>query len=675
MKNLWNINTAKSYITKYNKINVHKDLALRIYTTHLLGNEKKLVLHGGGNTSVKLETKDIFNNLKKVIYVKGSGWDMSNLNHLGMPGLYLDPLLKTSSLTKMSDENMVNYLRLNLLDSNSPNPSVETLLHALLPHKYVDHTHSNAILSLVNLKNSPKVLNKIFGKKLAIVPYIMPGFQLAKKCFQIFKKNTNVEGLLLLNHGIFTFGDDAKQSYDRMIKYVSLAEKHINNKKSTHKYEKNKINNFSLDLIMQCRKIFYQIDQNKWIINLNSSKDYIEFSLLKNIDTLFTKGPVTPDHVIRIKAQPLIIKQKDLIKINKNQNYLNVLLKKYCQNYINYFQKYKNQIKNSKISDTIPRIIILQGIGYLSIGRNNKELNISKDIFSSMKQSILDSCFVGSFKSINQKEIFKMEYWPLERAKLDNKKRNILEGSIALITGGAGTIGQAIAKKFIKEGLEVVLFDKYFDFNKNQKLFDKCLCIECDITNNNSIQKSIDKVIQNFGGIDILVSNAGAAFQGLMESINENVIKDSFDINFFSHQKISQKIVNIMKIQEMGCSIMFNISKQAVNPGKNFGPYGLAKTSTLFLMKQYALECGQYNIRVNGVNADRIQSGLLTKKFIAQRSKARNISPDQYLSNNLLQQEVLAEDVADAFFNQILLKKTTGNIITVDGGNIEASLR
>ena len=186
---------------------------------------------------------------------------------------------------------------------------------------------------------------------------------------------------------------------------------------------------------------------------------------------------------------------------------------------------------------------------------------------------------------------------------------------------------------------------------------------------------SINKIIINFGGKDILVSNAGAAFQGLMESNNENVIKYSFDINFFSHQKISQKIVNIMKIQEMGGSIMFNISKQAVNPGKNFGPYGLAKTSTLFLMKQYALECGQYNIRVNGVNADRIQSGLLTKKFITQRSKARNISPDQYLSNNLLQQEVLAEDVADAFFNQILLKKTTGNIITVDGGNIEASLR
>ena len=675
MKNLWNINAAKSYIAKYNKINVHKDLALRIYTTHLLGNEKKLVLHGGGNTSVKLETKDIFNNLKKVIYVKGSGWDMSNLNHLGMPGLYLDPLKKTSSLTKMSDENMVNYLRLNLLDSNSPNPSVETLLHALLPHKYVDHTHSNAILSLVNLKNSPKVLNKIFGKKLAIVPYIMPGFQLAKKCFQIFKKNKNVEGLLLLNHGIFTFGNDAKQSYDRMIKYVSLAEKYINNKKGKHKYKKNKINNFSLDLLIQCRKIFYQIDQNKWIINLNSSKDDIEFSLLENIETLFTKGPVTPDHVIRIKAQPLVIKQNDLIKINKNQNYLNVLIKKYCQNYINYFQKYKNQIKNCKVSDPLPRIIILQGIGYLSIGRNKKELNISKDIFLSMKQSILDSCFVGSFKSINQKEIFKMEYWPLERAKLDNKKRNILEGSIALITGGAGTIGQAIAKKFINEGLEVVLFDKYFDFNKNQKLFDKCLCIECDITNNNSVHNSINKIIKNFGGIDILVSNAGAAFQGLMESINEKVIKDSFDINFFSHQKISQKIVNIMKIQEMGGSIMFNISKQAVNPGKNFGPYGLAKTSTLFLMKQYALECGQYNIRVNGVNADRIQSGLLTKKFITQRSKARNISPDQYLSNNLLQQEVLAEDVADAFFNQILLKKTTGNIITVDGGNIEASLR
>ena len=677
MKNLWEDKKAKKYIFDYAKHGVSKDLALRIYTTHLLGCEKKLVLHGGGNTSVKSLGKDIFNKKRKIIYVKGSGWDMSNLNHLGMPGLYLDPLLDTLELKNMSDDAMVNYLRTNLLNSNSPNPSVETLLHAYIEKKYIDHTHSNAILSLVNLEESNNLLKKIFKNKLIIVPYIMPGFQLAIKCHQMFQNNKEIEGLLLLNHGIFTFGNTAKESYDRMIKYVSIAEKFIANKKKKTPLIENKkiiLTNFFSTFV---RKFFNEIDNNKWIIKSNFLETDKQFTFRKDLFLIFNKGPVTPDHVIRIKSKPLIISNEDIIKIQKNTKYLGKLIKKYCLSYEKYFLKYKKEVKGCIISDSLPRIIILQGIGFLSIGRNVKEEKISKDIFSSMKDSILDSSLLGKFKSINNKEIFKMEYWPLERAKLNNQKRNILEGNIAIITGGGGTIGLAVAKKFLEEGLTVVLIDKKFN-SKNKldnQVLTKCTQIYCNLTNDNQIDKTIDQIIYQFGGIDILVSNAGAAFQGSIDKVNEKIIRDSFDINFYSHQKIIQKIINIMKIQNMGGSIMFNLSKQAVNPGKNFGPYGLAKSSALFLMKQYALEVGQYNIRVNGINADRIQSGILTDKLIQERSKARNTSTEKYLSNNLLKQEVLAEDVAEAFFAQILFKKTTGNIITVDGGNIEASLR
>ena len=236
MKNLWDDKKAKQYIKEYSKLGVPEDLAIRIYTTHLLGSEKKLVLHGGGNTSVKSYGKDVFGDKRKIMYVKGSGWDMSNLTNLGMPGLYLEPLLKTLELEKMSDNKMTNYLRANLLDSDSPNPSVETLLHAYIPKKFVDHTHSNSLLSLVNLKESKSILNEIFNNKLSIVPYIMPGFELAKLCNKIFYQNNKSEGLLLLNHGIFTFGNTAKESYNRMIKYVSIAEKYIS---------KNKKKNFS----------------------------------------------------------------------------------------------------------------------------------------------------------------------------------------------------------------------------------------------------------------------------------------------------------------------------------------------------------------------------------------------------------------------------------------------
>ena len=670
MKNLWNNSTSLKYIKYYKKHKVSKDLALRIYTTHLLGGEKKLVLHGGGNTSVKTKFINIFGENQRVIYVKGSGWDMSNLTDKGLPGLKIEPLLKTLLLKRLNDENMVNFLRSNLINSNSPNPSVETLLHAYLPHKYVDHTHSNAFLSLVNLKNSKKVCKKLFNDKLGIVPYVMPGFDLAKLCYQVYLSNTKVEGLILLNHGIFTFGDSAKQSYDRMIKYVNIVEKYISNSKKNIKYINNiKVNNFE-NLPLLIRKSYKKIDNNNWIVKLNNSKRDIEFSLIKNLKTMFTKGPVTPDHVIRIKSKPLIVNYKDIDKINK-------LILQYAKDYKNYFQKYKSNVLSSIISDPLPRIIIIQGLGYFSIGRNIKEEKICLDIFNSMKLSIIDACKIGDFKSINNKEIFKMEYWPLERSKLSNKIRKIGEGQVVVITGGAGTIGIATAKKFLSEGAEVIILDKKINTNyfKNINLLNKYLFIECDLTNNNSVNTALRKIVNRFGGIDILISNAGAAFQGLMENLDEKILRKSYEINFYAHQKITSSVVQLMKVQSTGGSIMFNISKQAINPGKNFGPYGLPKSSTLFLMKQYALECGKFNIRVNGINADRIQSGILTAKLIKQRSKARNISIDKYLSNNLLKTEVFAEDVANAFFLQTLLKKTTGNIITVDGGNIEASLR
>jgi rhamnose utilization protein RhaD (predicted bifunctional aldolase and dehydrogenase)/NAD(P)-dependent dehydrogenase (short-subunit alcohol dehydrogenase family) len=674
MRNLWNKKIANEYIKKYKKLKISKDLALRIYTTHLLGAEKKLVLHGGGNTSLKEIRKDIFNKIINVMHVKGSGWDMSNLTEEGMPTVFLDPLIKTLEFKKLSDKNMVNFLRNNLLNPSSPNPSVETLLHAFLPHKYIDHTHSSAILSLVNLENSNIILKKIFGKKLAIVPYVMPGFDLAKICYQYYKRDEKVEGLLLLNHGIFTFAETAEDSYKRMIKYVTKAENYI---KKCKLYSK-KINifnkkNYRIDVGRfqnNIRKIYYKNTNEKWIIKYNGKKEDILFSNLKNLKTMFSKGPVTPDHVIRIKSSPLII---DTIN-NITDGFIERSIIKYQNEYKKYFQKYQNTIKNSKISDPLPRIIILPNIGYFSIGLTQKEEKISNDIFISMKDSIIDANHVSTFKSINKKEIFKMEYWPLERAKLNSKKRKKFEGNIAIITGGAGKIGSAVAKKFLDEDIEVVLLDKNFA-NIEDVIKNKCTCIKCDLSDNEEVKKSINKVVSQFGGIDILISNSGSAFQGQMQDLDEKVLRDSMSNNFYSHHYIIQETVKVMIRQSFGGSISINLSKQSINPGNNFGPYGIAKASSLFMMKQYALECGKFNIRVNGINADRIQSGLLTKKIINQRAKARGIKESEYLKNNLLNKEVTASDVAESFFVQLLLDKTTANIITVDGGNIEASLR
>ena len=324
--------------------------------------------------------------------------------------------------------------------------------------------------------------------------------------------------------------------------------------------------------------------------------------------------------------------------------------------------------------DTSPRVILIQNVGLFSVGNSLKASKIAGDLTETNARVIASVEETSKYKFIPEKDIFDVEYWSLEQAKI-KKAKKILEGNVVVITGSAGAIGSATYKLFKSYGAEIVLLDYNLNKIKELKKNVNDLCIHCDVTNKNSIAKAFKKICEIYGGIDILISNAGTAIGGSIAEVDDAILRKSFEENFFSHQNCASEAVKIMKKQNINGCLLFNISKQSVNPGKNFGPYGLAKTSTLFLMKQYALECGQYNIRVNGVNADRIQSGLLTKKFIAQRSKARNISPDQYLNNNLLQQEVLAEDVADAFFNQILLKKTTGNIITVDGGNIEASLR
>ena len=669
MKSLWNNKIALQYVSEYKKKNISKDLALRIYTTHLLGRNPKLVLHGGGNSSVKSIGKNLYKKNVNLIYVKGSGWDMSNLNELGMPGLELNPLLETVKLNKLNDNDMVNLLRSNLINANSPNPSVETLLHAYLPFKFVDHTHSNAFLSILNQPNSQALIKKIFGNKVGIVPYIMPGFSLAKECLKIFKKDEKVQGLALINHGIFTFGDSAKQSYERMINFVSDVENYISKNKVKLKAHTNKSKINMSDFMLSVRKSFSTYSNHKWILKFHNNNDDQVIASTQNLNNLINKGPVTPDHVIRIKSKILFISKNKFQKIDEE-------IKKYCQSYKKYYLKNKTFVHNSTITDPLPRIIILEGIGILSLGKKLKDQKISYDIFRSMASSVFDAERIGKFKSIIEKDIFKMEYWPLERAKLDNAKVQSLDGNNVIITGGGGTIGMAIAKKFKQEGANIILIDKKYDKHLLEKnnLHD-CFLINADLTNNQKLKKIVEKIVLNFGGIDILISNAGRAFQGAIETVDPKIIKKSYDINFLSHQNISQLTVQVMKKQNTGGLILYNLSKQAINPGKNFGPYGLAKSTTLFLMKQYALECGEYNIRVNGINADRIESGLLTKELINQRATSRGLSKEKYLSNNLLNIQVLADDVAEAFYAQTLLKKTTANIITVDGGNIEASLR
>ena len=678
MKNVWANTEAKKYINKYQKLGFSEDIALRVYTTQLLGKNNNLVLHGGGNTSVKTMIKDIDGKKHNVLCVKGSGWDMANIEPEGLPAVKLDTLINLKNKKYISDEDMVNFQKRNLIDVLSPNPSVETFLHAFLPFKFVDHTHADSILNITNRPNGKELCRKIFSKHVAIVPYVMPGFLLAKKVDEIYSKNPHVNCLILMNHGIFTFGDTAKETYSLMIKYVSQAERAINKLK---KRKIKQIANFPLrykshEIAPIIRGIVSnkKLDQ-KFIVNFKSNNHITYFMNGKNVKTYSDQGTITPDHVIRIKPFPLIISPSQSSSLDEFKRLMDKEIKVFKTKYTNYFKKNQKKVKGKRtMLDTSPRIVFVQNIGMFSIGTNSKAAKIAGDLAETNARVISSVEETSKYKTISKKDIFDIEYWSLEQAKI-NKQKKLLEGNIVAITGSTGTIGFETYKLFKSYGAEVVLLDN--DLNKLKHIQSTIgdLCIHCDVRNKSSVKKAFDLICKEYGGLDILISNAGTASEGAIGEVQDNLLRKSFEDNFFSHQNCAAEAVKIMMKQNIDGCLLFNISKQAVNPGKNFGPYGLPKAALLSLCKQYAVDYGAFGIRSNGVNADRIKSGLMNQKMIKARSKARSVSPEDYMKGNLLLNEVKGEDVAKAFFHLATSKKTTGARLTVDGGNIAASLR
>ena len=677
MKNNWSENEAKKYIKKYKKLGHSEDMALRVYTTRLLGRNPELVLHGGGNTSVKTKIKDIDGKYYDVLCVKGSGWDMAEIEPAGLPAVKLNPLLTMKKKKTLSDDDMVAFQKKNLIDTKSPNPSVETFLHAFLPFKFVDHTHSDAIMKITNRPNGEMLSKKIFGKKTAIVPYVMPGFKLAQKINEVYSKNPNINCLILLNHGIFTFADNAKDAYSLMIKYISDAEKTLTKlkKKKIKQIKKTKFNFSTADIAPILRGLLSEKNDNKFILNFkkNSKLDY--FINGKDVKRYSSIGTATPDHVIRVKPFPLVISPRENSSIEDFKKLAEKSFNNYRKKYVRYFNTNTKKVKSKKtMLDTSPRVILVQNVGLFSVGDSLKASKIAGDLTETNARVISSVEETTKYKFIPEKDLFDVEYWSLEQAKI-KKAKKILQGNVVVITGGFGAIGSATYKLFKSYGAEIVLLD--YDAKKVTEMQSKIsdLCLHCDVRNKNSVKAAFKKINEIYGGVDILISNAGTAIGGSIAEVDDKILRESFEDNFFSHQNCASETIKIMKKQNIQGCLLFNISKQSVNPGKNFGPYGLPKTALLSLCKQYAVDYGSLGIRSNGVNADRIRSGLLNDGMIKSRAKAREVSTDEYMRGNLLLNEVKAEDVAKAFFHLAVSKKTTGAVLTVDGGNIAASLR
>jgi rhamnose utilization protein RhaD (predicted bifunctional aldolase and dehydrogenase)/NAD(P)-dependent dehydrogenase (short-subunit alcohol dehydrogenase family) len=678
MQNLWSDSDAKAAIAQHAAKGIGEDLALRVYTTRLLGGEPRLVLHGGGNTSVKTKVTDITGAPVEVLCVKGSGWDMGTIEAPGLPAVRLEPLRELVGLQALSDEDMVNVQRCNLLDSKSPNPSVETLLHAFLPHKFIDHTHSNAVLALTDQPDGEALAADVYGKRAALVPYVMPGFALAKKTNEISRANPDVEGLILLKHGIFSMGATAEEAYVRMIDLVSLAEKRL--AKATRKIFPGVTLPAKIATAADAAPILRGLISlpakdggreaaQRFVFEFRTNPGILAYVGGKEVARYSQQGPVTPDHAIRTKGVPLVVPAPEAGKLDAFTAGAKAALDKFIADYHAYFARHNVRQMPSKTElDPMPRVVLVPGLGLFGVGNTSKDAKIAADLAETTVEVVADAERLGSYECIPEPDIFDIEYWSLEQAKLGAVAEKPLARRIAVVTGGASGIGAATAAAFAREGAEVVVLD--LDVSKV-----KGMAIACDVTNPNEVRAAFDRIAATYGGVDIVVSNAGAAWQGRIGDVSDKVLRESFELNFWAHQSVAQNAVRLMRAQGLGGCLLFNASKQAVNPGPDFGPYGLPKAATLFLSRQYALDHGGDGIRSNAINADRIRSGLLTDEMIAQRSKARGLSEANYMGGNLLGLEVTAADVAQAFVSLAKATKTTGAVVTVDGGNIAAALR
>jgi rhamnose utilization protein RhaD (predicted bifunctional aldolase and dehydrogenase)/NAD(P)-dependent dehydrogenase (short-subunit alcohol dehydrogenase family) len=681
MKSQWNDTVARETVEAFSGKGVSEDVALRVYTTRLLGRDPLLVLHGGGNTSVKTRATDDLGVEHEVICVKGSGADMSDIEPWGLPAVKLGPLRTLRALDALSDEAMVNVQRLNLLDAAAPNPSVETLLHAFLPHKFVDHTHAAAVLSIVDQPDGEALAAEIYNGRMGIVPYIAPGFGLAKEAVEVFERKPDVEGLILHKHGIFTFGETAREAYERMIEMVSLAESRLRQGRpvvfSARKIEAATAEAAEIAPVIRgaCAMKRDNAEPIRFITDFRTGPEILAYVNGAELGSYSQRGVVTPDHIIRTKNKPLVVSPPGDGKLDAFADELREQVEKFIAEYDAYFARENEAAGNTKTKlDAMPRVVLVPGLGLFGLGRTAKDASIAADLAENTVRVVTDAEAIGRYEPLPERDLFALEYWSLEQAKLKGAVVKPLTGQVAVVTG-AGAIGAATAKALAADGAAVAVLD--LDGVNAKKVVGefKGLGITCDVTSPEQVRAAFAAVCERFGGVDILVSNAGAAWQGRIGEVSDKTLRKSFELNFFAHQTVAREAVRIMLKQGMGGALLFNLSKQAVNPGANFGPYGLPKAATMLLMRQYALDYGADGIRSNGVNADRIRSGLLTDAMIAARAKARGVSPAEYMAGNLLQAEVLAEDVAQAFVALAKARKTTGHIETVDGGNIAAALR
>ena len=664
-------------------------LALRTYTSRLLGADPALVVHGGGNTSAKGVERDILGQPTNVLYIKGSGWDLATIEPAGLPAVRLEPLQKLRALDAMTDEAMVNELRLNLLDATAPTPSVETLLHAFLPGRFIDHTHADAVLALADQPDAEKVCRSVFGPNMVWVPYVMPGFALAKQCAAAYDaavaSGRTPAVIVLERHGIFTLGETAKASYEAMIDAVTLAERYIDDARRTASFAASpRLQGLDGPVLPRLRgalaRLAGQPRERGPVLSVRATDAILAFLKRPDVNDLVEAGCATPDHVIRTKPTALLVTAPDY-------GDLDALAKRFEEEIVRYARIYdayvdamiaEKRVKKTRL-DPWPRVILLPGFGLCAVGKTQREADVTADVYEHTIDVMSNAADVGRYAPVGRSDLFDMEYWSLEQAKVKKTTPLPLAGAIAVVTGAASGIGLATVERFLGLGAHVAMLDRdgaaleaaHGALAKSHA--PELLPIVADVTSWKDVSAAFADVVARFGGIDVVVSNAGTAPEGrLDEESGDDALRRSLDVNLLAHNHVARAAADVMLAQRTGGCLLFNASKSAFNPGPGFGPYAVAKSALIALMRQHAIDLGGHGIRANAVNADRIRTSLFAGGVAESRAAARGLSVDDYFTANLLRREVTARDVADAFAYLAGARATTGCVVTVDGGNAAA---
>jgi rhamnose utilization protein RhaD (predicted bifunctional aldolase and dehydrogenase)/NAD(P)-dependent dehydrogenase (short-subunit alcohol dehydrogenase family) len=650
MKSRWSDAEAAGFSTP---------LGPRIYTSRLLGADKSLVLHGGGNTSVKLREKDVFGDERDVLYVKGSGADLETINAAGFAPLPLAYLQKLPRLAALSDAQMLNELNTHVLRAGAPSPSVETLLHAILPHRYVDHTHADAVLAISNSPDGEKRIREIYGERVAVMPYVMAGFSLAAHCAREFPKQagSNTVGMVLLSHGIFSFGADARESYERMIELVSMAEEYLQRKKAWQialapagKPQAKR------EEIAALRRAIAEQAGFPVVLKVNGSDRFLGFAQHPKAAELSQRGPATPDHLVFIKPAPML--GRDAAG--------------YARAYRAYFERHCVRAPKTML-DPAPRALLDPQLGFAAAGRDAREAAIIEDLYEHTIDVILSAEALGGWRGVGENHLFDIEYWDLEQAKARKAAASPpLRGEVALVTGAASGIGKACAEAFLRRGAAVVGLDRNPAI---ETLFRRpdFLGLTVDLTDSGAVDEALEKTVRAYGGVDMLVLNAGIfpASQPLQD-IPAEAWQRTMAVNVEAPLRILQRCHPLLRLAPKGGRIVVIGSRNVPAPGPGAAAYSASKAALNQVARVAALEWAKDGIRINSLHPDAVyDTGLWTPELLAARAKAYNMTVEQYRRKNLLKTEVASRDVAELAAEMCgpLFAKTTAAQVPIDGGN------